>query len=305
MQIKNTAINKESKQIPILPVEPEQFIYKDIPNYIPVNNEFLLFDCFMKGKLNLILEGEKGLGKTLSVAAWASKNRIPIIQCECSETTQQEDLIGNMVPIDGSVMYKLGPLPSAIQIANKCGKAVLCFEELNALPPSTQKVLNQMLDWRRGRVFVSDINKTFCLNADASLLIVATMNPVSYGGTYSLNDDLASRFEKEIALYPEQQKLKEIIESQTRISGHYPQVLRMIQELRAAKTRGEISYEPSPRDLVSFYRLYNSLNEDIRIEKPLFKALQLSIINKTEDESERAFIETRIRSIFGSVLLQN
>ena len=298
-------IDQDPKKIPILPVDPEQFIYKDIPEYITINDEFFLFGCFMRSKLNLLIEGEKGLGKTLSVAAWASKNKIPIIQCECSETTQEDDLIGNLLPIDGNIVYKLGPLPAAIQVANQCGKAVLCFEELNALSPSTQKVLNQMLDWRKGRVFVSDINRTFHLKPDSSLLVVATMNPAGYGGTYSLNDDLASRFEKEIATYPDQQKLQKIIQSQTEITGYFPQMLRLLQELRASKTKGDISYEPSPRDLVSFYRLYNALKMEIQIERPLLKALRLSIINKTEDESERVFIQTRINSIFGSVLLQN
>jgi len=107
----------------------------------------------------LCFVGPKGTGKTLVIAHFASENKIPIIQYDCSENTRKGDLIGRYILRGDETEYQLGVLPTAIELANEAGKAILVLEELNALAPNMQKQLNQLLDWRR-HVF-ADNGKTF------------------------------------------------------------------------------------------------------------------------------------------------
>jgi len=121
----------------------------------------------------LLIRGPKGIAKTLMVARFSMDNEIPLIQVDCSEQMKSYDLLGRFVPVDDTVIYQLGVIPTAIELANEYGKAVLCFEEFNTLTPNMQKVTNQLLDFRH-HAYVPAVGKTFKLNEGVQLGIYAT-----------------------------------------------------------------------------------------------------------------------------------
>ena len=113
--------------------------------------------------------------------------------------------------IGESVYFQLGVIPLAIEIANKVGHCVLVFEEINSLTPYMQKILNGLLDWRHG-VYVPELKRHYRLKDGAKLLVVGTMNPSTYGGTFELNEDLRSRFASLYFDYPDEDEEAEILE---------------------------------------------------------------------------------------------
>ena len=139
--------------------------------------------------------GPTGTGKTLAVAAYYSQTGDPLIQADCSEGTKKSDLIGRFVILDGTVWYQLGILPMGIVVANttESGKAGIDLEEVNGLSPAMQKIVNQFLD-RRGHVYIPELQRIYSLESGKSLMIYATMNPSTYGGTHELNKDFEDRF---------------------------------------------------------------------------------------------------------------
>jgi len=248
------------EHVRILPVRATDYLVRDVPKYVPQWKELEIIDAHMdmEKPQGLLFVGPKGVGKTLSIAYYAYMNDIPLIQFDCSENTKRQDLIGRFLLIGDEVVYELGVLPTAIEVANQYGKAILVLEELNALTPNVQKQLNQVLDWRQ-HVYIPELGRTYYCNNDNKnkLLICATMNPSYYSGVYELNEDLRSRFAEYHFGYPSESKEHEILMRTTEL----PDELRNLIVTLAIETRkgvesGELSYALSTRDIVMFAELY-------------------------------------------------
>ena len=253
-------------QIQTLPINVDQFYVKCPPYFDTANNniDYLVAHMKQDSPTPLCFVGPKGTGKTLVIAHYASENNIPIIQYDCSENTRKGDLIGRYVLRGDETAYQLGVLPSAIELANVTGKAILVLEELNALAPNMQKQLNQLLDWRR-HVF-ADNGKTYTLNQGAKLLVCGTMNPSTYGGVFELNEDLISRWAQIWVEFPSQEEEESIAV----MNGFNPKILpytetghqlktehiwRLVSETR---TTDGLSYALSPRDIVQLLQGYET-----------------------------------------------
>jgi len=289
------------ESIRLLPVSYKDYLPRYVPNYIPQNKELAILDAHMDTGVPLLFVGPKGTGKTLSVAYYAYMNNIPIIQFDCSENTKRQDLIGRFLLIGDEVVYELGILPKAIEIANQYGKAILVLEEINALTPNMQKVLNQILDWRK-HVYIPEIGRTFYCNNDgkSKLLIVGTMNPSYYGGVYELNEDLRSRFAEYHFRYPDNKRESTILRDITDLPDSVIDMLMTLTtELRKGVERGELSYAPSTRDLVLFADVYTRYLDVMKENEALVMALKVIIYNRYDDEKEKDAVRSRIYSVFG------
>ena len=126
-------------------------------------------------KSNLILVGPKGIAKTLSIASWAGQEGCPLVTFDCSEDIRRAHLLGMFTLRGDESPFVLGPITTAIEVANEVGKCVLCLEEINALTPSVQKMLNAIGDYRR-RIEVPECQRVFELNSHAKLWLCGTMN---------------------------------------------------------------------------------------------------------------------------------
>lgn len=158
----------------------------------------------------VLLVGPASGGKSHVVANYLAVNKIPTIRIDCTSATSRADLIGS-VAIDGSESwFSLGELPRLCDIANIQQKAggeaaargvALWLEEMSALQPEDQKYLLGLLDGRAS-VRVSRIGKTWSL-PERGVRVFATMNPVTYGGTHTINDELVTRFAHIHVGYPD------------------------------------------------------------------------------------------------------
>jgi Mg-chelatase subunit ChlI len=186
-------------------------------------------------------------------------------------------------------------MPTAFELANKYGFAVACLEELNALTPQMQKVLNQMLDWRN-HCYVPEIHKIFQLREGAKLMICGTMNPSTYGGVFELNQDMKSRFLSIKMGFPKEAKEKEIIQSQVVVGNMslLQQLETIAIESRNGALKGTFSYAISTRDIIQTIEAYNLYPDNLKNE-----AIRLGILNKFDEDQERKTMVERIRAIMG------
>ena len=241
-------------------------------------------------RANLILVGPKGVGKSLSVASFCGKHKVPVITFDCSEDIRRSQLIGMFTIRGNETPFILGPVTTALEVANETGRCVLIFEELNTLSPQSQKILNPLTDWRCS-IEVPEAKQVFQLRPGAQLWVVATMNSSTYQGVYALNEDLKSRFRMLPIDYPpiaEERKILETLlsEHKTKVaSTMLTQVLTLAKESR----QGAIDYPLSTRDLVQ-------LLEDI---DNVGLATALWILSGKFEGSDRTTILKRMAATFG------
>ncbi|MGC8687391.1 MAG: AAA family ATPase, partial [Candidatus Micrarchaeia archaeon] len=133
--------------------------------------------------LPILVYGPTGIAKTLAVhylaSVWNSRKLpvphapiIPLVTVQCTADSDTYSLIGHEILKNGNVKFQEGPLPMAIEAANKYGFAILLIDELSALNPETQKLLNPLLE--RKKVIFGE--KEWTINPEAKLMVVATTN---------------------------------------------------------------------------------------------------------------------------------
>lgn len=278
--------------ISVLPVNATDFIFSSVPPYIQQGEELSVIEAHIESNVPLLLKGPAGVGKTLSFATVAVDKKMPIIQFDCSEDVKRLDLLGRFVDVG---VFNLGVIPTAIETANQVGRCMLIFEELNALPPQQQKILNRLLDWR-GNAYIQEIGRTYSLRDGCSIFVGATSNPLGYGGTYDLNVDLKSRFSEYTFGYPTTEVEGKIIELYDGIDVDLMgKLITLAQETRT----GKVSYAISPRDLSHFSKVYKALKSRYSQGDAVKMALKVCIYNRYDDEQDRKVVVDRIGSIFG------
>jgi MoxR-like ATPase len=260
-------------------------VYEDV---VPLHP---LFDK-LAFKSHLVLVGPKGIAKTMSFAAWAAKQHTnsdpcPIITFDCSEDVRRHHLLGSFYLSGSDSPFVLGPLPTAIEIANEVGRCILQLEEINGLLPQMQKLLNPITDWRR-KIELPEAKKVFRLNDNAQLWITGTMNVSTYSGVFSLNEDLKSRLRLLPLGYLTAAKEKQIIGkvlSYKAPASKVSKILRLVSETRT----DAFTYALSTRDTIQFL-------EDSKLVG-VKDALWL-LSGKFEGEGRETF-KARADSIFG------
>jgi nitric oxide reductase NorQ protein len=235
---------------------------------------------------NLVLVGPKGIGKTLSVAAYASEIGCPIVTFDCSEDVRRNHLYGAFILRGSESPFVLGPIPTAVEIANEVGRCILCLEEVNALSPQSQKLLNPISDFR-SRIELPEAHKVFRLKGNSQLWIVATMNTSVYGGVYLLNEDLKSRFRMIPLDYPTEVQELSIVGS----DGD-PTIVKQVLTLAKESRQGHVGYALSTRDV-------EQVLADIKTTD--IKTALWMVSGKFEGE-DRTWLQQRVRSIFGITL---
>ena len=301
----------------IVYVPRDEFIDpKTLPQVI-VTKQIAEINILTEAHLNsgqpLLLEGPKGECKTLAFASWFAKRGIPFIQHDCSEQTKRYDLIGRFIPVDSQIVFQLGDLPRAIELANKHGSAALCCEELTGLTPNMQKVLNQLFDYRH-HVYVPELGRTFNLKPGAKLALLATCNPPSYGGTFELNEDLKSRLTIYKVQYPVLKEGQHIIRQLFKkhgdlVSEYIDPFVKLADETRRGYNKNEFTYALSTRDvaqLIENFISYNAVFEKQKgNEDAEYQALQLvrTVFLSKYEKTERETLEARWTSIIGGSII--
>lgn len=150
--------------------------------------DFKLLEFCMDNRLNLLLRGPTGSGKTMFPMAWAAREGLNFYAVPCDVSMEPSALFGQMIPDgEGSFMWQDGPVT---ELARYGG--VLCISEANFMSPRIAASLFPLLDHRRELPLLR--HRGEIVKAHPRLLVVTDYNP-GYKGTMQINEAFLNRFQ--------------------------------------------------------------------------------------------------------------
>lgn len=175
------------KEVPTS-VPPKRYFKEYVARKVAGNMTDLdVYDYALQSKVNVLIEGPTGLGKTSSVLAWAADRGVPFASVPSNVGIDPSQLFGRYIPaVDGTFEWVDGPVTAVVR-----NGGVLLINEINFMPDRIATVLFGLLDKRR-QITLLD-HKSEVIDAHDDLLVVADMNP-GYEGTRPLNRALRNRF---------------------------------------------------------------------------------------------------------------
>lgn len=288
----------DSGQIPTVPINYNLYEAKRFGVYKPFEDELELLKVAIEQGLPFLMEGEKGIGKTMSVHEVCAEEKIPLVSFSCSSGTTMGDIIGRERLLNDNSIFDLGVLPTAIQVANHFGKAVLYLDELNALDPEIQKMLNPVIDDRRSLIVN---NELYELEDGVVFTIIATQNPTYYAGVNPLNEDLRSRFIGKVIEYPTSKQISSVIDwTDVPVREVKNPLLSLAVDTLSMKKDNKIDYVISVRDIALFCKTYRAFIKSKALKDlALVRTIRSAILIKYSDADEREVVKARSQDTFG------
>jgi len=298
-QAKATVASKVTgiSQTKFEPINSEQFKPFKWADYIQLEEEFddIVSIIEDEDQPNILLEADAGVGKTTMAYELGVKFNAKVVAYSCSSGTREGDLRGRTLNTNG--LFQLGYLIVAVEIANEEGICILYLDELNALEPELQKMLNSLLDDRR---LINANSKMFRINKGCKLIVIATMNPSSYAGTVPLNPDLRSRFCGLIMPFPTADHLTKVVDWTGIPEDDVKNpLIQLATDVFQYKVHGDVDYVVTTRDLKDFCRKYRNFKKRGKTaQECLDKALAFTIYIKFGDKAEKELVEKSANDTF-------
>lgn len=169
-------------------VPPKEYADRYVHRKVHGIADFDLLKHCRENRLNLLLMGDTGAGKTMLPMAYAAANGIPYYTVPCDVSIDPTALFGKMMPGDkvGEFVWVDGPVTELVRHGG-----ILNISEINFMPAKIAASLYSLLDHRRSIQLLG--HKGEHVKAHPDLLVVADMNP-KYRGTMDLNLALNNRF---------------------------------------------------------------------------------------------------------------
>ncbi|RBP08138.1 AAA family ATPase [Rossellomorea aquimaris] len=254
------------------------------------SEDYIIEDSIISLSLgkNLLLKGPTGSGKTKLSDTLSSIFSQPMHSINCSVDLDAEALLGykTISERDGknTIEFIEGPVIQAMKNGH-----LLYIDEINMAKPETLPILNGVLDYRRSitNPFTGEIVK-----AAPTFGVIAAINE-GYVGTVPLNEALKNRFVVIDVPYIEGETLKSVIESQSKLSDSklITQFVDLSSDLLVQVKNGQISEEAA-----SIRALLDAC--DLAVYLPAKRAIQRGIVDKLEDEREKAAIQNIAETLF-------
>ena len=240
------------------------------------------YDFALKNKMNVLLFGEAGTGKTSSVMNYAKQRGLSFYSLAGNIALEPSQIFGSDRPQpDGTFKWVDGGLTEVIR-----NGGVLLLNELGFAPARIMTVLFSLLDYRRSITLMDNGNEV--IHAHPDLLIVADMNP-SYRGTQLLNEALKDRFEIKVSYEYDSAIEKKILKSSTLIDlARDMRKTSRGAESSSSSDSGIVFETPiSTRLLKTFEKIANGLSYDFAV---------YNFINNFEPE-ERGAVKILLESL--------
>lgn len=169
-------------------IPPKEYADRYVHRKVHGIADFDLLDHCRNARLNLLLAGDTGAGKTMLPMAYAAAKGIPYYTVPCDVSIDPTALFGKMMPGDevGKFIWIDGPVTELVRHGG-----ILNISEINFMPSKIAASLYSLLDHRRSVQLLG--HKGEHVKAHPDLLVVADMNP-KYRGTMDLNLALNNRF---------------------------------------------------------------------------------------------------------------
>lgn len=210
----------------------------------------------------VLIEGERGSGKTHTARAYALDNAIHLIEVDGHEGVESHDLLGFFVPNGkGGLIWKDGGLTEAFRKA-KSSKVVLLVDEILRIPQRPLSVFLSALSpfqgsyrLRTGRMTSSSegvgVEETIEVPCE-NLFVVATTNVGSQYAVDSIDPALAERFvviRKDTDIVSLKSILTQKVTDKGFSSGTVDKLVKFWDKMEELKRQGMVNQAPTIRTL--------------------------------------------------------
>lgn len=230
-------------------------INEDVPAYhsrcIAGSHDTSLLKKALAGRLNTLLIGETGTGKTHAIKTVAKEARLPYIRVNLDSMVTVEDLIGEYKPDGkGGFVWQDGVLLRFVKHGG-----IFVADEINAAPADILFVLHSLLDDDRQVVMRQKDGSV--VKAHKDFWFVSTMNP-DYEGTKPLNQALQDRFHVVFNYDYDKRVEGTLIKDKS--------LLEFAEKVRKMYMKGELSTPCSTRLLLQYTRNVGIFTESVARE---------------------------------------
>ncbi len=257
--------------------------------YTP-SDDSILYDAIVALALgkNVLLKGPTGSGKTKLAETLSSLFGQPMHSVNCSVDLDAEALLGFKTIQEREEKTTIEFIPGPVIQAMTKGH-LLYIDEINMAKPETLPILNGVLDYRKmiTNPFTGEVVK-----AKETFGVIAAINE-GYVGTVPLNEALKNRFVVIDVPYIQGDTLKTVLTAQTKLTDEtlIDKFVTLSADLITQVKNGQISEEAA-----SIRALIDTC--DLAVYLPPLRAIQRGIIEKLEDEREKAAVRNIAETLF-------
>lgn len=173
----------------------------------------------------IAMVGPAGTGKSKSASMWAEKIGAEFIKFDCTAEHESLDLFAQLTyAIDGSKIWKNGPIAQAALLAKKGKKVVLFLDEFLNLPKRTQGALKAGFEpdkgkyrFETGRALPDGTSEVIEIPVE-NLQIIAAANTGDGYSSYEFERALKQRFFV-IDYRKDWQRIKKVLEQEAKKKG--------------------------------------------------------------------------------------
>jgi len=212
--------------------------------------EMEIFDYARRNRVNVLIEGPTGDGKTMASMAYAAKNNLNFYSVPCNIGVDPSQLFGKWVMGDDGPEWVDGGLTHMVRHGG-----VLLINEGNAMPAKVAMVLFSLLDHRREITLLDHRGEV--IKAHPDLIIIMDMNP-GYAGTAQLNAALRNRFPIQLSWDYDPEVERKLIRSACLRED-------IVAGLRDQYRDGAIQTPTSTNMMIEFERMVRDLGLDFAV----------------------------------------
>ncbi|MFC5194419.1 CbbQ/NirQ/NorQ/GpvN family protein [Bizionia hallyeonensis] len=182
-----------------------------IPFYKPIAKEVEVFDHAYKNKIQVLLKGPTGTGKTRFIDFMTHQLNKKLITISCHEETSSTDLIGRYIIQGSETVWIDGPLTQAVKTG-----AIIYLDEIAEARPDVIVAIHSLTDHRK-ELYIDKLGET--IKAHPDFMLVASFNPGYQKGFKELKPSTRQRFIALAFNYPNEKDEAEILSNETQIDA--------------------------------------------------------------------------------------